>query len=166
MLAAGVGPVCSSYRASSRVSSSIGLRVVVDAQVERDVRRAAEAGVGRGDAQRRRLPAATIAPGLVAGAQGVEQAVGERPLALLEGSAHRIDHAGPGQQIALGGVAATRATAGPGQAGRTRVARRAPAGVDDADLPLVPCRGRLRSADRASRARSSRSRSATSPCGP
>ena len=55
------------------------LGMVVDAQVDEDVREARVAAVPLDDQQRRRLLAAPVAAGRLGGGEAVEQPLGERP---------------------------------------------------------------------------------------
>ena len=65
-------------RSSSRASSPARVGVVVDAQVDGDVVEAAVPGPVADHEQRRGLPAAPVAAGLVAGLQRGQQPPGER----------------------------------------------------------------------------------------
>src|SRR6185312_9669494 len=112
--------------------------MVVDPQVDQDVRSAAVAAVGLAHDHRCRLAAAAVAAGLVARCQRGEQALDQRPLRALEGVPQRLDDRGAREQVALGGVAGAGPATGPVEALRPGE-RRAPAGgVDDADLALGP----------------------------
>ena len=115
------------------------LGVVVDAQVDRDVVEAAVPGALLDHQQRRRLPAARVAAGRVAGGQRVEQPAGERRVRVggLPGRLHGLDDVLAGEDVALDGVAVAGEAAGPVEAGVPGVRGGAAVDVDDADLAVV-----------------------------
>ena len=97
--------------------------MVVDAQVDLDVAAAAVPAARGDDEQRRALPAAPVAAGLVARGQGGEQPVGRAAPVVARASQaplHRLDDLGAGEDVALDRVAVAGAAAGPGVAGARR----------------------------------------------
>ena len=125
-------------RSSSRASSVDRGRVVVHPQVDRDVVARAVPGVLADDEQGRGLAPALVAAGLVAGPQRLEQAPLDRPPGgALPGELHGLDDLGPGEDVALDGVAGAGHAAGPVVALGAGVRRRVALGVDDARLAVL-----------------------------
>ena len=114
------------------------LRMVVDAQVDGDVARAAVAAVLADDEERGRLPPAPVAAGRLGGGEAGEQPLGERPpRRALEGRRQRVHGGRRDEDVPLRRVARPGRPAGPLEALGARVGRRAPMRVDDAELAVL-----------------------------
>ena len=113
------------------------LGMVVDAEVDGDVARAAVAAVLADDEEGGRLPAAPVAarrPRRRRGRRGAaRRAVPRRG---FEGRGQRLDRRRRDEDVPLRGVARPGRPAGPLEAVRARVGRPAPVRVDDADLAV------------------------------
>ncbi len=112
-------------------------RVVVDPQVDQRVREARVPTVLLDDEQRGGLLATPVAAGGLRGVEAVEQALGERAGARLEGLGERVHRRTGDEDVALRGVAGAGAPAGPVVAARARERGCAALAVDDAGLALV-----------------------------
>ena len=116
-----------------------GLRVVVDAEVDGDVARAAVAAVLADDEECRRLAAAAIAAGRLGGREAGQEPLRQRvPRRALEGVGERVDRGRRDEDVPLRGLARPGRPAGPLEALRARVGRRAAVRVDDAELAVLP----------------------------
>ena len=123
--------------------------VVVDAQIDERVRQARVAAVALDDEQGRGLPPATVATGRLGRVEAVEQPLGERRARRrLERLRERVDGRARDEDVPLGGVALSRAAAGPGVALVTRERGRPALAVDDPELTDARSRRRPRSAGR------------------
>ena len=116
-----------------------GIRMVVDAQIDRDIAAAAISRTDTADEDGGALPTARVATGAIPGKQGCVEAIGERLLRVArdEGRLHRGDHLGAGEDVSLNCVAGPRDTPGPGHAVTSREGGGASLAVDDAGLALV-----------------------------
>ena len=95
--------------------------VVVDAQVDEDVREARVAAVLLDHEQARGLLAAAVAARGLSGVEAVEQAVRERlPGAALERVRERVDRRFGDEDVALGRVPVARPSACPARSTRPR----------------------------------------------
>src|SRR5437667_4920760 len=112
--------------------------VVVDTEVDEDVRELAVAAVALDHEERRRLLAPRVPARRLRGREAFDQALRERrSRGGLEGRRERVDGRFGDEDVALGGVARAGPPACPRVALAARVGRAAAGRVDDAELAMV-----------------------------
>jgi hypothetical protein len=112
-------------------------RVVVDAEIEEDVREAGVAAVGLDDEKRGGLLAAAVAAGRLRRVEAVEQALDQRASGSpLERLCERVDRLGRDEDVALRRIAVARAMTGPVVAPVSGEGGAAARSVDDPELAL------------------------------